>query len=80
MAESYLKDKRRVLPCAAQLTGQYGLKNIYVGVPVVIGANGVERVVEVQLDESEKAMFEKSVASVQTLVEACKGINPAFAD
>ena len=80
MAESYLKDKKRVLPCAAQLTGQYGLKNIYVGVPVVIGAGGVERVVEVQLDESEKAMFEKSVASVQTLVEACKGINPAFAD
>ena len=60
MAESYLKDKRRVLPCAAQLTGQYGLKNIYVGVPVIIGANGVEKVVEVQLDESEKAMFEKS--------------------
>ena len=80
MAESYLKDKRRVLPCAAQLTGQYGLKDIYVGVPVVIGAGGVERVVEVQLDESETAMFEKSVASVQTLIEACKGINPAFAD
>jgi malate dehydrogenase len=80
MAESYLKDKRRVLPCAAQLTGEYGLKNIYVGVPVVIGANGVEKVVEVQLDADEKAMFEKSVASVQTLVEACKGINPAFAD
>ena len=79
MAESYLKDKRRVLPCAAQLNGEYGLSNIYVGVPVVVGANGVERVVEVQLDESEKAMFEKSVASVQTLVEACKGINPAFA-
>ena len=79
MAESYLKDKRRVLPCAAQLNGEYGLSNIYVGVPVVIGANGVEKVVEVQLDESEKVMFEKSVASVQTLVEACKGINPAFA-
>ena len=79
MAESYLKDKRRVLPCAAQLNGEYGLSDIYVGVPVVIGANGVEKVVEVQLDESEKAMFEKSVASVKTLVEACKGINPAFA-
>src|SRR6201999_4234021 len=73
MAESYLKDKRRVLPCAAQLNGEYGLKNIYVGVPVVIGANGVEKVVEVQLDADEKAMFEKSVAAVQTLVEACKG-------
>ena len=79
MAESYLKDKRRVLPCAAQLTGQYGQTGIYVGVPVVIGANGVEKVVEVQLDETEKAMFEKSVASVKTLIEACKGINPAFA-
>jgi malate dehydrogenase len=79
MAESYLKDKRRVLPCAAQLNGEYGLKDLYVGVPVVIGANGVEKVVEVQLDDSEKVMFDKSVASVKTLVEACKGINPAFA-
>jgi len=79
MAESYLKDKRRVLPCAAQLNGEYGLNDIYVGVPVVIGANGVERIVEVQLDASEKAMFEKSVASVKTLVDACKVINPAFA-
>ncbi len=79
MAESFLKDKRRVLPCAAQLNGEYGVSNLYVGVPVVIGANGVEKVVEVQLDASEKAMFEKSVASVTTLVEACKGINPAFA-
>jgi malate dehydrogenase len=79
MAESYLKDQRRVLPCAAQLTGQYGVKDTYVGVPVVIGAGGVERIVEVTLDETEKAMFAKSVASVQTLIEACKTINPAFA-
>ena len=79
MAESYLKDKRRVLPCAAQLTGQYGHSDLYVGVPVIVGANGVEKVVEVQLDDGEKAMFEKSVASVKTLIEACKGINPAFA-
>ena len=79
MAESYLKDKRRVLPCAAQLNGEYGLKDIYVGVPVVIGAAGVEKVVEVLLDDAEKTMFDKSVASVRTLVEACKGINPAFA-
>ena len=79
MAEAYLKDKRRVLPCAAQLTGEYGVSDIYVGVPVVIGAGGVERIVEVKLDETEKAMFEKSVASVKTLIEACKGINPAFA-
>lgn len=79
MAESYLKDKRRVLPCAAQLNGEYGISGLYVGVPVVIGANGVEKVVEVQLDAAEQAMFEKSAASVKGLVEACKGINPAFA-
>jgi malate dehydrogenase len=79
MAESYLKDQRRVLPCAALLTGQYGVNGMYVGVPVVIGANGVERIVEITLDDAEKAMFAKSVASVSTLVEACKTINPAFA-
>ncbi|VFU09839.1 malate dehydrogenase [Methylocella tundrae] len=79
MAESYLKDKRRVLPCAAQLNGEYGVDNLYVGVPVVIGANGVEKIVEVELDETEKAMFAKSVASVKGLVEACKAINPALA-
>src|ERR1700722_9116682 len=79
MAESYLKDQRRVLPCAAYLTGQYGVKDAYIGVPVVIGAKGVERIVEIALDEAEKAMFEKSVASVRTLVDACKTINPAFA-
>jgi malate dehydrogenase len=79
MAESYLKDQRRVLPCAAHLTGQYGLKDTYVGVPVVIGAKGVERVMEIALDDAEKAMFQKSVAAVHTLIEACKGINPALA-
>jgi malate dehydrogenase len=79
MAESYLKDQRRVLPCAAHLTGQYGVNNMYVGVPVVIGANGVERIMEITLDETEKAMFAKSVASVQTLIDACKVINPALA-
>jgi malate dehydrogenase len=79
MAESYLKDKRRVLPCAAQLNGEYGVNDIYVGVPVVIGANGVEKIVEITLDASEKQMFDKSVASVRSLVEACKTINPAFA-
>jgi malate dehydrogenase len=79
MAESYLKDKRRVLPCAAQLKGEYGVDNLYVGVPVVIGANGVEKIVEVTLDAAEKQMFDKSVASVKGLVEACKTINPAFA-
>jgi malate dehydrogenase len=79
MAESYLKDQRRVLPCAAYLSGQYGVKDTFVGVPVVIGAGGVERVVEIAFDASEKAMFEKSVAAVQVLTEACKTINPALA-
>ncbi|ALK10413.1 malate dehydrogenase [Blastochloris viridis] len=76
MADAYLKDKKRVVPCAAHLSGQYGLKDIYVGVPVVIGAKGVERVVEIQLDKDERAMFEKSVASVQGLIEACIKIAP----
>jgi len=79
MAESYLKDKRRVMPCAAYLTGQYGVNGLYVGVPVVIGANGVERVMEIKLDAAERAMFEKSVASVRTLLEAAKALDPAFA-
>ncbi|WP_374306167.1 malate dehydrogenase [Methylocella sp.] len=79
MAESYLKDKRRVLPCAAELNGEYGVSGLYVGVPVVIGAGGVEKVVEVELDATEKAMFAKSVDSVKSLVEACKAINPALA-
>jgi malate dehydrogenase len=79
MAESYLKDQRRVLPCAAYLTGQYGVRDAYVGVPVVIGANGVDRIIEIAFDETEKAMFAKSVAAVHTLMEACKAINPALA-
>ncbi|WP_036263500.1 malate dehydrogenase [Methylocapsa aurea] len=79
MAESYLKDKRRVLPCAAKLSGEYGVNDLYVGVPVVIGANGVERIVEVKLDASEQEMFDKSVSSVRGLVEACKTIDPSLA-
>ena len=78
MAESYLKDKKRVLPCAAHLTGQYGVSEMYVGVPTIIGAGGVERIVEVSFSGHEKAMFQKSVASVQGLVEACKGIHSAL--
>jgi malate dehydrogenase len=74
MAESYLLDKKRVLPCAALLTGQYGVKDLYVGVPVVIGAKGVERIVEIALDPEEKAAFDKSVGSVRTLLEAAKKI------
>ncbi|KAB0540891.1 malate dehydrogenase [Pseudochrobactrum algeriensis] len=76
MAESYLKDKRRVLPVAAQLTGQYGVKDMYVGVPTIIGANGVEQVIEIQLDKEEQAAFEKSVAAVQGLCDACIAIAP----
>ena len=64
MAESYLKDKKRVLPCAAYLNGQYGIKDMYVGVPVVIGAGGVERVIELEFNKAEEKLFEKSVASV----------------
>jgi malate dehydrogenase len=76
MAESYLRDKKRVLPCAAWLNGEYGIKDLYVGVPVVIGAKGVERIVEIELNSGERAMFEKSAASVQGLVDACKKIAP----
>jgi malate dehydrogenase len=76
MAESYLKDKKRVLPCAAHLDGQYGLKDMYVGVPVVIGAAGVERIIEIDFNKTEQKMFEKSVAAVQSLCEACIGIAP----
>jgi malate dehydrogenase len=76
MAESYLKDKKRVLPCAAWLNGEYGVKDMYVGVPVVIGAKGVERVVEIDLSSAEREMFDKSALSVQQLVDACKTIAP----
>jgi malate dehydrogenase len=72
MAESYLKDKKRVLPCAAWLTGQYGISDLYVGVPVVIGAGGVERIVEIQLNAEEKAAFEKSCNAVRELLDASK--------
>jgi malate dehydrogenase len=76
MAESYLKDKRRVLPCAAWVDGAYGLKGIYVGVPVVIGANGVEKIVEIELNAAEKAEFGKSVDSVKVLIEKSKELMP----
>jgi malate dehydrogenase len=72
MAESYLKDKKRVLPCAAWLTGQYGVKDLYVGVPVVIGAAGVERIVEIALNDAERAAFERSCAAVRELIETAK--------
>src|SRR3954468_9420486 len=72
MAESYLRDKKRVLPCAALLTGQYGVNDLYVGVPVVIGAGGIERIVEISLNAEEKAAFDESCASVRTLVDIAK--------
>ncbi len=76
MAESYLRDKKRVLPCAAWLNGEYGIKNLYVGVPVVIGAKGVERIVVIELNAAEREMFDKSAAAVKALVDACQQISP----
>ena len=75
MAESYLKDKKRLLPAAAYLQGQYGVDDLYVGVPVVIGAGGVERIVEIELDEGAKANFQVSVDAVKELLEACRKID-----
>jgi malate dehydrogenase len=79
MAESFLKDKKRVLPCAAHLTGQYGVDNLYVGVPVVLGAGGVERIVEISLDKEAKANFDLSVDAVKELLVACKEIDGTLA-
>ncbi len=72
MIEAYLKDRKRVLPCAAYCDGPYGLKGIYVGVPIVIGAGGVEKIIEIKMTDSEQAEFDKSVASVQGLIDATK--------
>src|SRR5918993_1126956 len=79
MAESYLKDKKRLLPAAANLTGQYGVDNLYVGVPVVIGAGGVERIVEIELNDAARANFQVSVDAVKELLEACKAIDGSLA-
>ncbi|MGE3710155.1 MAG: malate dehydrogenase [Hyphomicrobiaceae bacterium] len=76
MAESYLKDKKRILPCAVYLSGEYGVKGLYVGVPTIIGAGGAERVIEIDLNVGERSMFMKSVESVKTLVDACTKIAP----
>src|SRR6202043_3934 len=76
MAGSYLRDKKRVLPCAAYLNGEYGVKDRYVGVPVVIGSKGVERIVEIELAGKDREAFDKSVGAVQGLVDACKKIAP----
>jgi len=79
MAESYLKDKKRVLPCAAYLTGEYGVKGLYIGVPTVIGAKGMERVIEIDLNTHERLDFNRSVEAVKNLVEACVRIAPGLA-
>jgi malate dehydrogenase len=79
MAESYLKDRKRVLPCAARLSGQYGVDGVYVGVPVVLGAKGVERIIEIKLEGEEKAQFKNSIKAVQALMEAAKKIAPDLA-
>src|ERR671920_324003 len=79
MAQSYLKDKKRVLPCAAHLSGQYGVDDLYVGVPVVIGAGGVERIVEIELNDQARQNFNVSVDAVKELLEACKQIDNSLA-
>lgn len=75
MAESYLKDQKRVLPCAAYCTGEFGLNGIYVGVPTVIGAGGIERIIDIKLAKDEQVMLDKSIDAVKGLIEACKAID-----
>ena len=75
MAESYLRDQKRIIPCAANLSGQYGFKDIYVGVPTIIGNKGVEKIIEINLNEIEKLNFSKSIESVKNLIDACKKID-----
>lgn len=77
MAESYIKDKRRVLPCAAKLNGEYGIKGLYIGVPVVIGKNGVEKIIEIKLNDDEQEMFDSSVKAVKDLIEAMENLEKA---
>jgi malate dehydrogenase len=78
MAESFLRDKKRVVPCAAYLNGEFGVKDLYVGVPAVLGAKGVERIVEIELNGSERSMLDKSVGAVRGLVDACIKIAPSL--
>jgi malate dehydrogenase len=80
MAESFLKDKKRVLPCAAHLAGQYGVNDLYVGVPCIIGAGGVERVIEIELDQAARENFDVSVDAVKELLEACRQIDNSLAE
>ncbi|WP_424965120.1 MULTISPECIES: malate dehydrogenase [unclassified Dinoroseobacter] len=78
MAEAYLKDQKRLLPCAAYCDGEFGLEKMYVGVPTVIGANGIEKVVDIKLSKDEQVMFDNSVNAVKGLMEACKGIDDSL--
>jgi malate dehydrogenase len=80
MAEAFLKDKKRVMPCAANLTGEYGVNDLYVGVPVVLGAGGVERIVEIELNAEAKRNFDVSVDAVKELLEACRQIDNSLAE
>ena len=79
MAEAYLKDQKRLLPCAAHCDGEFGLKGMYVGVSTVIGAGGIERIANIEMTKSEQAMFDSSVSAVKGLMEACKGIDESLA-
>ena len=79
MAESYLKDKKRLLSASAHLDGQYGVEDRFIGVPVVIGAGGVERIIEISLNRTERDLFDKSVAAVDKLIDACRRIAPSLA-
>ncbi len=79
MAEAYLRDQKRVLPCAAYCDGELGVKDMYVGVPTVIGAGGIEKIVNIKLNKEEQEMFDKSVDAVKGLVDACKAIDPSLA-
>jgi malate dehydrogenase len=78
MAEAYLKDQKRVLPCAAHCDGEFGLNGMYVGVPTVIGAGGIEKIIEIEMNKDEQAMFDKSVDAVKGLVAACKAIDSSL--
>ena len=78
MAESYIKDLKKTLPCAAFLNGEYGYKNIYAGVPVVIGKNGVEKIVEMELESTEKSNFDISIKAVKELCESAAKIDPSL--
>ena len=78
MAEAYLKDQKRLLPCAAWCDGEFGLKGFYVGVPTIIGSGGIEKVVDIKMTKDEQAMFDNSVNAVKGLVEACKGIDSSL--